>query len=394
MNTVENINKVKRIRGYGEGSVYQRKDCRWVGKYKDEKMLKPRYVYGKTEAEARRKLREFKKTIVHGITDCRKVLLSTYIERWLYTFKAAAVENTSFDRLESVYYTHIKPTLGGFQLGNIKAVDIQTLLNQKSTEYSYTIVKMIRQILSEVFQHAYTEGDILKNPMANVIMAKRSKFKPERKMLILEDAEVKRLEEAAREKYGTGRPLFVHGNLIVFMLHTGLRCGELLALEWSDIDFESKTVSINKNLAKVKNRDTGKDTSKSTLQVKGTKTSSSNRIIPLNSKAINALRELQMIYRQCGIKSKYVACSQKGGFLTNNRMHNLLERMLKHTGIDKPLTIHQLRHTFASRALNAGVSISVVSKWMGHASISTTYNIYIHAMEQERLTALDVLEAM
>ena len=142
-------------------------------------MLKPRYVYGKTEAEARRKLREFKKTIVHGITDCRKVLLSTYIERWLYTFKAAAVENTSFDRLESVYYTHIKPTLGGFQLGNIKAVDIQTLLNQKSTEYSYTIVKMIRQILSEVFQHAYTEGDILKNPMANVIMAKRSKFKPD-----------------------------------------------------------------------------------------------------------------------------------------------------------------------------------------------------------------------
>ena len=226
MNTVENINKVKRIRGYGEGSVYQRKDGRWVGKYKDEKMLKPRYVYGKTEAEARRKLREFKKTIVHGITDCRKVLLSTYIERWLYTFKAAAVENTSFDRLESVYYTHIKPTLGGFQLGNIKAVDIQTLLNQKSTEYSYTIVKMIRQILSEVFQHAYTEGDILKNPMANVIMAKRSKFKPERKMLILEDAEVKRLEEAAREKYGTGRPLFVHGNLIVFMLHTGLRCGD------------------------------------------------------------------------------------------------------------------------------------------------------------------------
>ena len=151
---------------------------------------------------------------------------------------------------------------------------------------------------------------------------------------------------------------------------------------------------MQENFTKIKNRDTGKDTSKSTLQVKGTKTSSSNRIIPLNSKAINALRELQMIYRQCGIKSKYVACSQKGGFLTNNRMHNLLERMLKHTGIDKPLTIHQLRHTFASRALNAGVSISVVSKWMGHASISTTYNIYIHAMEQERLTALDVLEAM
>ena len=59
------------------------------------------------------------------------------------------------------------------------------------------------------------------------------------------------------------------------------------------------------------------------------------------------------------------------------RQHRLLARMLKHAGIDKPLTIHQLRHTFATRALKAGVAISVVSKWMGHANISTTYNTYI-----------------
>ena len=104
-------------------------------------------------------------------------------------------------------------------------------------------------------------------------------------MLILEDAEVKRLEEAAREKYGTGRPLFVHGNLIVFMLHTGLRCGELLALEWSDIDFESKTVSINKKSGKGQEQGYRKRYVQKHLTGKGTKTSSSNRIIPLNSKS-------------------------------------------------------------------------------------------------------------
>ena len=69
--------------------------------------------------------------------------------------------------------------------------------------------------------------------MANVIMAKRSKFKPERKMLILEDAEVKRLEEAAREKYGTGRPLFVHGNLSYLCCIPA--CGVVNCLRWNGL---------------------------------------------------------------------------------------------------------------------------------------------------------------
>lgn len=80
--------------------------------------------------------------------------------------------------------------------------------------------------------------------------------------------------------------------------------------------------------------------------------------------------------------------------MNNERIHRLLARMLKHAGIDKPLTIHQLRHTFATRALKAGVAISVVSKWMGHANISTTYNTYIHALESERAEAERLLEAM
>ncbi|PRR86825.1 Tyrosine recombinase XerD [Clostridium luticellarii] len=68
--------------------------------------------------------------------------------------------------------------------------------------------------------------------------------------------------------------------------------------------------------------------------------------------------------------------------------------MLEKADIDKPLTIHQLRHTFASRALKAGVSISVVSQWLGHADISTTYDTYIHVFKKEKEEALKLLEAM
>ena len=382
MNTVENINKVKIIRGYGEGSVYQRKDGRWVGKYKDEKMLKPRYVYGKTEAEARRKLREFKKTIVHGITDCRKVLLSTYIERWLYTFKAAAVENTSFDRLESVYYTHIKPTLGGFQLGNIKAVDIQTLLNQKSTEYSYTIVKMIRQILSEVFQHAYTEGDILKNPMANVIMAKRSKFKPERKMLILEDAEVKRLEEAAREKYGTGRPLFVHGNLIVFMLHTGLRCGELLALEWSDIDLDNAVVHITKTL-NLKQK------------INSPKSKSSYRDIDIDPRTVTMLKQYK--HRQTkeawklGRTEKVVFSDFIHEYPFSRTLRSKLADHFKRAKVPN-IGFHGFRHTHASLLLNAGIPYKELQHRLGHSTLSMTMDTYSHLSKESAKKAVSIFE--
>ena len=371
MNTVENINKVKRIRGYGEGSVYQRKDGRWVGKYKDEKMLKPRYVYGKTEAEARRKLREFKKTIVHGITDCRKVLLSTYIERWLYTFKAAAVENTSFDRLESVYYTHIKPTLGGFQLGNIKAVDIQTLLNQKSTEYSYTIVKMIRQILSEVFQHAYTEGDILKNPMANVIMAKRSKFKPERKMLILEDAEVKRLEEAAREKYGTGRPLFVHGNLIVFMLHTCLRCGELLALEWSDIDWVKGTITVRRD---------AQYTPAAGIYVTSPK-NGKPRTVDVGPNVLKLLKQLRIEQAEKAI-SRYVFTQDNSPDIMHPQSPTRYFKKFGQRYSIEDFHPHKLRHPSASIAITNGADVVSVSERLGHSDTAVTLRMYAHANEE------------
>ena len=186
----------------------------------------------------------------------------------------------------------------------------------------------------------------------------------------------------------------MHADLIIFMVHTGLRCGEVLALQWSDIDFEQKTVTVNKNLTKIKERDQGNNSHKRTTYVKGTKTESGNRVVPLNSKAVAALKHLQRIYKKCGITGNNVASSKSNKPLDNIRLYHLLRRMLKYAHIDKPLTIHQLRHTCATRALRAGVSISVVSKWMGHANISTTYNTYIHVLKSERTEAEKLLEAM
>lgn len=73
----------KTRRNYGEGSIYQRKDGRWVAKCRDESMFKPRYLYGKTETEVKRKLRGLKRDAARGVAECKKALFSDYVEKWL-----------------------------------------------------------------------------------------------------------------------------------------------------------------------------------------------------------------------------------------------------------------------------------------------------------------------
>ena len=129
-NTTEKVTKTNRH--YGEGSIYQHKDGRWVAKYRDEAMAKPQYLYGSTEAEVRRKLRDWKKQTARGLTACKKVFFRDYADNWFYTFKQHSVENSSFDRYESIYLHHIKPVLGDIQIASIRSEEIQNLLDRKS----------------------------------------------------------------------------------------------------------------------------------------------------------------------------------------------------------------------------------------------------------------------
>jgi hypothetical protein len=179
MVTVEQKNK--KYRDYGEGSIYRRKDWRWLAKYKDENMTKPHYEYGKTETEVKRKLKIFKKAVAYSVIENKKIILSNYIENCLFTFKITAIENSNFDRMEEIFNIHIKNAFGHHQLGNIKSVEIQNFLNKKSKTLSYSSVKKIKQIFDECFAHAYTKSNIARNPMINVIIPKKVSLRMKKK---------------------------------------------------------------------------------------------------------------------------------------------------------------------------------------------------------------------
>ena len=274
-------------RKYGEGSIYQRNDGRWVAKYKSANMLKPCVVYAKSESEAKRKLRELKKDAAKGLVKSTSRRFGDYADQWLYTFKLHSVEDSSFDKYESAYLTHIKPTFGKMQLASIHSEQLQKLLVEKSQTLSLTVVKIIYIILSEIFSYAHSEGDLSRNPMHNVKMPKKATFKPEREIVALESDEVRAVERIAEMKNKNGRPCIMQAHALVFLVHTGLRCGEFLALKWSDIDFESRIVTVNKNLSMVYDRDKdGVRIKHKKARIKCTKTASGNRIVPLTQKRL------------------------------------------------------------------------------------------------------------
>lgn len=144
-----------------------------IGKTLDGKP-KIKALYGKTEPECKRKLKEYKKEIAKGINEVSKLTVAEYIERWLKAYKFYSLKPASYDRLESVFNNYVKDSIGYYQMGNITSNDIQKLINKMSKSLSYSSVKKIIELLRPCFKHAVLVGVIHKNPCDAVILPRQN----------------------------------------------------------------------------------------------------------------------------------------------------------------------------------------------------------------------------
>ncbi|NDO18454.1 site-specific integrase [Lachnospiraceae bacterium MD329] len=237
-----------------------------------------------------------------------------------------------------------------------KGLNTQNGLSQSS-------VKKVFITLSQACKQAVSVNILYQNPCNSVQLPK----KPAREATAFSVDEQNKFLS-----FCNGNSTFE--NLFIFAFNTGMRLGEMLALTWDDIDLENRMVNVNKNLVVINDYNKNATKKSKTVIDSTTKTTSGKRDIPLSDAAEMCVKQQQ----EKNINSPFVFCSAAGTPLTKRNIYRAFNDRLKKAKITTHLTIHSMRHSFATRLLEKGADIKTVSELLGHKSIQITLDIYSH----------------
>lgn len=344
---------------------------------------------------------EFRTRVDLQLTKVKTGTLEANMNDWLQLYKQDDLKNKSYDRVESTYLTHIVGSeLGRMQEQAITSDHIQShmknLRNVKTGEkLAYSSVKKVYELLNQYFRYKFIKQPYL-NPMLVVTKPKKDEQEEQQsteELIIWDDEEMLKLSKVAAAPYINGISGYKHGLAIVFMMWSFMRCGEALALRWSDIDFENETVDIHHQVSRVKDRECPTNgTKKIMTSVKY----HSARKYKVPKMAIDAIKEYK---NRKGVTNddEFVFSTIPGNtddldsILSETGMTTTYHAMIKKAGLnpDKNVTIHGLRHSGISYLLRHGVPVEVVSKNAGHKSIKVTLEIYYSVIEQQKNEAID-----
>lgn len=378
-------------RDNGAGYIFKRPDGKgWRGRIVEGRnsngKVKYKYFSGKTEAEVKKKIREYHKS---GDIELERktVTVGEYIENWLHTYKKGTLKPSSYDRLENTINHQVIPFLGDIQLQALSSDDIQTMITALQADgKSYSTIKKAYDCVNAVLTHAVIADDIIKNPMLLVKMPEKKLFEKHEVRAFTQKEALAIIEEAGRT-YSTGKPIYSNGDAFILMLNTGLRIGELSALRKSDWDEEKQELHVRQTAIKVKRRDAdGEATGGYTLAANTTKTYSGDRIIPLNKTATEALQRI--VKKRPGSEMLF---SDTDKPINPHNLQKSFYALLANIGIEKT-GIHALRHTFASFLFAKGVDVKTVSRILGHANVQITLNTYIHMIKDADKNAVKQLD--
>lgn len=342
-----------------------------------------KFFYGKTEAEIEEKIQKYQDGI--ELEFCKEY------EDWLYTIKKYMVKESTFDRIETTYRTMIKPKFGRMGLDNVSARYVQTYINQLAKMYSYSSVKKCYEALNEFYKHMVRYKVTLENPIEFVTIPRKEYYEvKEKEITIPSRDEVQRLIDNTYAVKDNGEYRFcqIHTHGIILIIYTGLRAGELLALKWSDIDFEKKEMRINSTMARVKVRDRRRKI-KYEEKENEPKTKNGKRTVYLNRKAIEALKAIKE-YQDT--PCEYVV-SVRGSPVTYASLLKILYRVQDAAGLARH-GLHVYRHYFASECLTLGIKPIELSRMLGHARVNITLDIYGHLTETMKEDVKSRLELM
>ena len=350
----------------------------------DNGKIKRKEFIGKTQQEVKKKLEEYKKEMLLGtISSDDKITVSEWYHTWLFDYRIKDLKPKSFEKYEGIYRNYIKDSeLGKIKLKDLRATHIQRYYNKLQDTKPISTIKGINTRLKPCLGEAEKQGYIQKNYCKMVTLPKDNNKK---KIQVLTQQQQKLFIEAIK-----GHKLEV---LFLIALGTGLRLGELLGLKWSDIDFNTGILTVNRTLSRVKNQTTGKYE----IIEQTPKTKNSNRTIPIPNDILNKLKEhkknqskQRLFVGEGYINNNYVFTDDIGNPIDDKKPGRNLKSTLTKLNIE-PIKFHALRHTYATRLFEANVPPKTVQVLMGHYDISITMDIYTHVMEDAKLEAIEKL---
>lgn len=358
-------------RGRGEGAIYRTKGGWWKacanrGLTADGKRRRL-YFSGKTKREVQDRLSAFHAQSVTGtFVEPSRTTISTFLNRWLEDSVQLSVRPTTLRSYRGIVKNHIVPRIGHVVLNQLTSQHIQWLyaeLNRSGV--APRLRELIHSVLRRALEQAVRFHQLLKNPCDSVDKPRV----PKTTMKTFSREQVLAFLSAAR-----GSRLLA---LYQVAVTVGLRQGELLALQWSDIDLEARCIYVRHTLLEYGGK----------LELGEPKTERSRRRVDLPAFVAAGLREHRKRMMAEGHPGPWVFCDTSGGPL---RKSNLTRRdfhpLVEAAGLPR-IRFHDLRHTAATLMLLAGIHPKVVQETLGHASISITLDLYSHVLPSMQLDA-------
>lgn len=340
--------------------------------------------YGESKKEAEQKANEYLNNIENGlIINFEDFTLSELMHTWLFDFlhNSSKIKPSTFQRYEGLYRNYIKESeIAGNKLINVKSIHLQKFYNNLSKNgYSYSQINTLNTFLKVFFNWCIDNDYILKNPCTKVNIKgnKNEIIKNEKKEVeILSESEINIIKKYLKN---TDFEL-----LFLLDLVTGLRQGELLALDWKNINLENNTLKVERSVKEVYVYD-NENTKHIETIFQTPKTLNSFRTVPIPSTMIDILLKIK---NKKGLLFK----DTNGNPLKGKNVSAKWTKILKECKIQHK-KFHSIRHTYASMLLSKGVDIETVAELMGHSAISIT-QIYLHSSYTSKNKSVNKLNSI
>lgn len=382
--------------GKSDKGITLRKDGRYSARFVD-KSGKRRVKYFKTLPEARNWLDEARhKDKVGKFFIDPSMTVDEWFDKWIASISPVLAHNTIRNYVNR-YEINIKPFIGNMKLSMVRPLHCQSILNQmRNGEYAASTIDQTYSTLGTMLKAAIANGLIESHPLDGVTHKKVEKHSKKVVYLTVEEQEA--FLNTAKNHHNYEQ--------FVFLLETGLRIGEMIALTWNDIDWENRTITIERSMEY--RYQVGEWVAGPPKSVE------SYRTLPLTDAAFSVLQELYAnkdTRKEAKELSKILTYEDKKthmmksfcmkdlvflnwrtGMPTKTSSYDTYLLKLTKLANVKHISSHSLRHTYATRAIERGVNPPVLQKLLGHKSITTTMGTYVHITDNSLRNAVSVFE--